>query len=682
MPRSTPIEKIRNIGIMAHIDAGKTTTTERILFYSGVVHKMGEVHYGTAVMDFMEQERERGITISSAATYCQWKGYQINLIDTPGHVDFTAEVQRSLRVLDGVVALYCAVSGVEPQSETVWRQAESYGVPRIAFVNKMDRVGANFFRVVEMMQEKLGARPVVVQLPIGEGEEFCGVVDLVEMKAIRYDDDSLGSEYQIEEIPSNMAEVARKYRAQLVEAVAEVDDEVLLSYLDGQAISNDDVVRVLRKGTIQSKITPVFCGASFKNKGVQQLLDAVVAYLPSPQDIGCVKGYSLDTHEELYRKFEDSEPLSALVFKVVTDQYVGRLTFLRIYSGLLKTGDYTFNAVSGKKERIGRLLRIRANVREDVSEEYSGSIVAVVGLKNSRTGDTICDSVHPILLEKIEFAEPVINQAIEPKTLADQENLSEVLQKLADEDPTFRYKVDEETGQTIISGVGELQLEILIDRMKREFNVAVNVGKPQVAYRETIGGSVMQEEILDRQSGNKSQFARLALRISPLSRGEGIVFKADKLSADFPSEYISAAERGARQALQNGPLMSYPVVDVSVELLEAEYNDTDSSDVAFAIASANAVREALRKAGPALLEPIFEVEVTTPDKNMGDVVGDLNSRRGKIEGINQHGKDVQIVKAFVPLSEMFGYVTRLRSISQGRASYSMKFSRYDNAENV
>jgi elongation factor G len=680
MPRSTPIEKIRNIGIMAHIDAGKTTTTERILFYSGVVHKMGEVHYGTAVMDFMDQERERGITISSAATYCQWKGYQINLIDTPGHVDFTAEVQRSLRVLDGVVALYCAVSGVEPQSETVWRQAESYGVPRIAFVNKMDRVGANFFRVVEMMKEKLGAFPVVLQLPIGEGEEFCGIVDLVEMKAIKYDDDSLGSEYQIEDIPSSMSEVALEYRAMLLESVAEFDDDVLLSYLDGNAISNEDIIRLVRKGTIQSKITPVFCGASFKNKGVQQLLDAVVAYLPSPQDIGGVYGYSLDTHEELYRKFEDSEPLSALVFKVVTDQYVGRLAFLRIYSGLLKTGDYIFNAINGKKERVGRLLRIRANVREDVSEEYAGSIVAVVGLKNSRTGDTICDAVRPILLEKIEFAEPVINQAVEPKTLADQENLSEVLQKLADEDPTFRYKVDEETGQTIISGVGELQLEVLIDRMKREFNVAVNVGKPQVAYRETIATSVVQEEILDRQSGNKNQFARVVLRVSPLSRGEGLKFKVGDLAKSFPVAYVAAIELGARQSLQNGPLMSFPVVDIEVELVEAEHDDADSSEIAFTIASANAMREALRKAVPTLLEPIFEVEVTTPDKNMGDVVGDLNARRGKIESINQQGKDVQIVKAFVPLSEMFGYVTRLRSISQGRASYSMKFSRYDDAE--
>jgi elongation factor G len=680
MPRSTPIEKIRNIGIMAHIDAGKTTTTERILFYSGVVHKMGEVHYGTAVMDFMDQERERGITISSAATYCQWKGYQINLIDTPGHVDFTAEVQRSLRVLDGVVALYCAVNGVESQSETVWRQAESYGVPRIAFVNKMDRVGANFLRVVEMMKEKLGASPLVLQLPIGEGEEFCGVVDLVEMKAIKYDDDSLGSEYQIEDIPSNMSEVALKYRAMLLESVAELDDEVLLSYLEGNAISNEDIIRLIRKGTIRSKITPVFCGASFKNKGVQQLLDAVVAYLPSPQDIGGVYGYSLDTHEELYRKFEDSEPLSALVFKVVTDQYVGRLAFLRIYSGLLKTGDYILNATNGKKERVGRLLRIRANVREDVSEEYAGSIVAVVGLKNSRTGDTICDAVRPILLEKIEFAEPVINQAIEPKTLADQENLSEVLQKLADEDPTFRYKVDEETGQTIISGVGELQLEVLIDRMKREFNVAVNVGKPQVAYRETIVTSVVQEAILDRQSGNKNQFARVVLRVSPLSRAEDVKFKVGDLAKSLPVAYIAAIELGVRQSLQNGPLMSFPVVDIEVELVEAEYDDADSSEIAFTIASANAMREALRKAGPTLLEPIFEVEVTTPEKNMGDVVGDLNARRGKIESINPQSKDVQIVKAFVPLSEMFGYVTRLRSISQGRASYSMKFSRYDNAE--
>ena len=682
MPRVTPIEKVRNIGIMAHIDAGKTTTSERILFYAGVVHKMGEVHYGTAVMDFMEQERERGITISSAATYCQWRDCQINLIDTPGHVDFTVEVQRSLRVLDGAVALYCAVSGVEPQSETVWRQAEQYNVPRIAFVNKMDRIGADFFRVIQMMKDRLNARPVVLQLPIGSGEDFRGVVDLVQMKALVYDEDSLGLKYSVEEVPLSMSAQVQEYRALLVESAAEVDDELLAKYLEQGELTSDEIQSAIRRGTIQTVITPVLCGASFKNKGVQQLLDAVIEYLPSPLDIGGVKGYGLDMHEELYRSFQDNEPLSALVFKVVSDQFVGRLTFMRVYSGTLKTGEYLLNAATGKKERIGRLLHMRANQREDVEEEYAGSIVAVVGLKNARTGDTICDAAHPILLEKIEFAEPVINQAIEPKTLADQEKLNDALQKLIDEDPTFRFKTDEETGQMLISGVGELQLEIMVDRLKREFGVGVNVGKPQVAYRETVTSSAQQEEILDRNVGGKAQFAHVVLNVSPGDVSTNVIFENKLAPSALPTNYVNAVEQGVRQGLQNGPLMSYPVLGVKVQLVSAFFNLTDSNEVAFTISASNAVREAMRSASPVLLEPVFEVEVVTPDKNMGDVVGDLSARRGKIEGIAQQGVDLQVIKAFVPLSEMFGYVTRLRSITQGRASYTMKFARYEPALNT
>jgi elongation factor G len=662
---------------MAHIDAGKTTTSERILFYAGVVHKIGEVHYGTAVMDFMDQERERGITISSAATYCQWKNHQINLIDTPGHVDFTAEVQRSLRVLDGAVALYCAVSGVEPQSETVWRQAEGYNVPRIAFVNKMDRVGADFLRVVEMMKEKLKARPVIMQLPIGSGEEFQGLVDLLAMKAIYYDEESLGFTFESRDIPAEMLNQAEDYRNAMMEAAAEFDDVLLEKYLESGSLPNEEIQAALRKGTIQAKITPVLCGASFKNKGVQQLLDAVIAYLPSPSDIDGVQGYTLETHEELHRNFKDDEPLAALAFKIVTDQFVGRLTFLRIYSGTLKSGAYLLNATTGKKERIGRLLRIRANQREDVEEEYAGSIVAVVGFKGARTGDTICDATHPILLEKIEFAEPVINQAVEPKTVADQDKLNDALQKLSEEDPTFSFKTDEETGQILISGVGELQLEIMVDRMKREFNVGVNVGKPQVSYRETIQSAASADETLERQAAGKAQFARVKVSVSPNDSGKGIFFENTVAETVLPKHFVAAVEQGSREALQNGPLMSYPVLDVQIKLIDATFNPAESTDVAFRVAASNAVREAMRNASPTLLEPVFGVEVVTPDKNMGDVVGDLSARRGKIEGIAQQGADMQVIQAFVPLSEMFGYVTRLRSLTQGRASYTMKFARYE-----
>jgi elongation factor G len=677
MPRTVPIEKVRNIGIMAHIDAGKTTTSERILFYAGVVHKIGEVHYGTAVMDFMEQERERGITISSAATYCQWKGHQINLIDTPGHVDFTAEVQRSLRVLDGAVALYCAVSGVEPQSETVWRQAEGFKVPRIAFVNKMDRVGANFLNVLVMMKEKLGARPVAMQLPIGAEEEFVGVIDLLEMKAIIYDEESLGFKFELKEIPSEMLALAKEYRALMMEMAAECDDLLLEKYLETGFLSTEEIESAIRKGTIETKITPVLCGASFKNKGVQQLLDAVIQYLPSPSDIGGVQGYTLETHEELHRNFKDDEPLAALAFKIVTDQFVGRLTFMRVYSGTLKSGAYLLNATTGKKERIGRLLRLRANQREDIEEEYAGSIVAVVGFKGARTGDTICDAAYPILLEKIEFAEPVINQAVEPKTLADQEKLNDALQKLSEEDPTFSFKTDEETGQILIRGVGELQLEIMVDRMKREFNVGVNVGKPQVSYRETITATATKDETLERQAAGKAQFAHVVVSVSPNEPGKGIFFENKIADSVLPKHFVAAVEQGAREALQNGPVMSYPVLDVRVELVGGSFEPVESTDVSFRIAASNAVREAMRNASPVLLEPVFEIEVVTPEKYMGDVVGDLSARHGKIEGILQQGVDLQVIQAFVPLSEMFGYVTRLRSLSQGRASYTMKFARYE-----
>jgi elongation factor G len=677
MPRSFPLENVRNIGIMAHIDAGKTTTTERILFYTGVVHKIGEVHYGTAVMDYMEQEKERGITITSAATFCQWRDCEINIIDTPGHVDFTAEVQRSLRVLDGAVALYSAVDGVEPQSETVWRQAEQYRVPRIAYVNKMDRVGADFYRVVEMMKEKLGARPVPVQMPCGEGEEFVGIIDLLEMKLLVFDEEALGVVFESCEIPAEWVDEALERRSFMIEAAAEMDDALLEKYLSGSAISQDEIIAALRKGAVAAAITPVLLGSSFKNKGVQQLLDAVVRFLPSPLEIGAVSGFDVqDTSKEIRRDVADAAPFAALAFKVLTDQFVGRLTYLRVYSGSLKVGASVLNATTGKKERIGRLLRMRANAREDVEEVFAGSIVAVVGLKSTRTGDTLCESQHPILLEKIDFAEPVIDQSIEPKTLADQEKLLDVLQKLVDEDPTFRYSINEETGQMIISGVGELHLEVLVDRMKREFNVAVNVGKPQVAYRETISKSVEQEFCLDRQMNNKSQFAYVKVRVLPNGKGTGNAIVHDLSAGSLLKEYLAAIEQGVKESLQNGPLQSYPLVDVCVRVVDARAHDTDSSELAFRVAASMAVKEGLRQADPVLMEPIFEVQVVVPSENLGDVIGDLNGRKGQIEGIEQFGV-VQNIKAFVPLSEMFGYVTKLRSLTQGRGHYTMKFARYD-----
>jgi elongation factor G len=679
MPRSFPLQNVRNIGIMAHIDAGKTTTTERILFYTGVVHKLGEVHYGTAVMDYMEQEKERGITITSAATFCQWRNHEINIIDTPGHVDFTAEVQRSLRVLDGAVALFSAVDGVEPQSETVWRQAESYKVPRIAFINKMDRIGADCLRVTEMMKEKLHARPVLMQFPVGEGEEFRGIVDLVTMKMITFDDESLGVTFSENAIPETVLEEVERHRSTLIETAAEMDDALLSAYLDGAALTTEEIQSAIRKGTIQASITPTFVGSAFKNKGIQQLLDAVVDYLPAPPDMGGVHGFDVDDHDrQLHRKPEDSEKLTALAFKVLTDQFVGRLTFLRVYAGTLKTGAYLLNATTGKKERIGRLLRMKANQREDVDEVYAGSIVAAVGLKSARTGDTICDAQHPILLEKIDFAEPVIDQSIEPKTLADQEKLLDALQKLSEEDPTFKFAVNNETGQVIISGVGELHLDIIVDRMKREFNVGVNVGKPQVSYRETITAMAKQEGKFERHAANgKSQFGHVVLELSPAEQGKGVQFENALQSDVIPKVFLPVIEQGVRDAMQSGPLRSYPVIDVAVKLVDGSFQD-DSTDVAYKVAASMAVSEGMRNAHPVLLEPTFEVVVTTPSEYLGEVIGDLNARRGKIEGIEQNGV-IQLIQAFVPLSEMFGYVTRLRSLTQGRASFTMKFARYEQA---
>lgn len=681
MPRSFPIEKVRNIGIMAHIDAGKTTTTERILFYTGVLHRLGEVHHGTAVMDYMEQEKERGITITSAATTCQWRDYQINIIDTPGHVDFTAEVQRSLRVLDGAVALFCAVSGVEPQSETVWHQAEEYRVPRIAFVNKMDRAGANFYNVLGMMVDRLKAVPVALQIPIGAGDEFQGIVDLLTMKAIVFDEESLGSSFREEEIPTNLIAIAEEYRQKLVEAVADTDDTLLEKYLDGEALDKEELIHALRRSTLEAKLTPVLCGASFKNKGVQQLLDSVIAYLPSPSDVGEVQGFEIDEEKELVRRPNDEEPFSSLAFKILSDQFVGKLTFVRVYSGVLKTGSYVLNSVTGKKERIGRLLRMHANHREDVEEIYAGGIVAVVGLKGTRTGDTLCDPQNPVVLEKIDFADPVIDQAIEPKTLADQDKLALALQKLAEEDPTFKYHIDEETGQTIISGVGELHLDILVDRMRREFNVAVNVGKPQVAYRETIAATLKHEYKFVRQTGGKGQFGHVWLEVSPNEAGKGFVFENAITGGVIPKEFIPAVEQGVREGMNNGPLMGYPMIDVKAKLFDGSFHPVDSSEIAFKIAGSLGFKEAVRAATPVLLEPVFEVEVVTPEEYMGEVIGDLNARRGKIEGIAPRGA-MQTIRALVPLAEMFGYVTRLRSMTQGRAVYTMKFSRYEQAATV
>ncbi len=670
---------------MAHIDAGKTTTTERILFYTGVLHRIGEVHDGAATMDYMEQEQERGITITSAATTCFWKGskaqfpeHRINIIDTPGHVDFTIEVERSLRVLDGAVALFCSVGGVEPQSETVWRQADKYHVPRMAFVNKMDRVGADFLKVVQMMKDRLGANAIPMQLPVGQGDMFKGIVDLIEMKAYIFDDASQGARWDVIDIPHDMEEQAREYRTNMLEAVAEVDDTLLEKYLGGEDISADEVRKVLREATLQVRIIPVFLGSSFKNKGVQQLLDAVIEFLPSPTDVGATPGHHVDTNDHIERQVSDSEKFAGLAFKIIADKFVGKLTFVRVYSGTLSAGSYVINSITGKKERVGRLLQMHANHREDIDVAYAGDIVAMVGLKNTKTGDTLCDEADPIILEKMEFPEPVIDQAIEPKTKADQDRLTEALIKLAEEDPSFRVKVDEETAQTIISGMGELHLEILVDRIKREFRVEANVGKPQVAYRETIRSTVDQDTKFVRQTGGKGQYGHVVIEFSPNEPGKGFEFINDIVGGVVPREFIKPIEQGITEALRNGVLAGYPVVDLKARLHFGSYHDVDSSEMAFKIAASMCFKDACRKARPVLLEPIMNVEVVTPEEYMGDVMGDLSSRRGKIEGMTSRS-DAQVIKSMVPLSEMFGYATRLRSMTQGRAIYSMVFDHYDEA---
>lgn len=670
-----PIEKVRNIGIMAHIDAGKTTTTERILFYSGKIHKIGEVHEGAATMDWMVQEQERGITITSAATTVSWRDHFINIIDTPGHVDFTVEVERSLRVLDGSVAVFCAKGGVEPQSETVWRQANKYKVPRLAYVNKMDIVGADFFNVVNMIRERLGANPVPIQIPIGKEADFRGMIDLVKNKAIYYLDD-LGTQSEETEIPDELKELAQEYRTKLLEAVAEQDDELMMKYLEGEELTIDEIKKALRKATISFNIVPVLCGSSYRNKGVQSLLDAIVDYLPSPLDLPPVVGTSPDTDEEIVRHASDNEPLSALAFKVMADPYVGKLVYVRVYSGVLKSGTYVYNTTSGTKERVGRILRMHANHREEISEAYAGDIVAVVGLKNTVTGHTLCDENNPILLESMVFPEPVIQVAIEPKTKAGQEKLSVALQRLAEEDPTFRTYVDQETGQTIIAGMGELHLEIIVDRLVREFKVEANVGKPQVAYRETIKKAVKAEGRFIRQTGGRGQYGHVWLEVEPLEPGKGFEFVNKIVGGVIPKEYIPAVESGVREAMESGVLAGYPVIDVRVTVFDGSYHEVDSSEMAFKIAASMAFKEAMQKADPVLLEPIMKVEVTVPEEYMGDVIGDISSRRGRIEGTELRG-NTQVIKAYVPLAEMFGYATDLRSKTQGRGNYVMQMSHYE-----
>lgn len=674
MPREFPLEKTRNIGIMAHIDAGKTTTTERILFYTGRVHRMGEVHEGTATMDWMVQEQERGITITSAATTCFWRGHRINIIDTPGHVDFTVEVERSLRVLDGSVAIFCAVGGVEPQSETVWRQADKYGVPRIAYVNKMDRVGADFFQVVRQIADRLGATPVPVQLPIGAEDNFQGVVDLVRLKALHWVDE-LGTVIEERPIPDEMADLVSEYREKLLEAVAESDEELMLKYLEGEELTEEEIKAGIRKATIALKMVPVLCGSSFKNKGVQTLLDAVVDYLPSPTDIPAIRGIDPETGEEDRRRSSDNEPFAALAFKIMADPYVGKLTFIRVYSGTLCSGSYVYNSTKGTRERIGRILRMHANHREEVGEAFAGDIVAAVGLKVTTTGDTLCDEQYPIVLESMQFPEPVISVAIEPKTKADQEKLSLALQKLAEEDPTFRMHTDPETGQTIISGMGELHLEIIVDRLLREFKVGANVGKPQVAYKETIRKPVRAEGKYIRQTGGRGQYGHVVLELEPLEPGKGYEFVNKIVGGVVPKEYIPAVDAGIREAMETGVLAGYPLVDVRAVLVDGSYHEVDSSEMAFKIAASQALKDGVRRAHPVLLEPIMKVEVTVPEEYMGDVIGDLNARRGRIEGIEARASS-QVIRGYVPLAEMFGYATDLRSRTQGRGTYVMQFSHY------
>jgi elongation factor G len=676
MPRSVALEKTRNIGIMAHIDAGKTTTTERILYYTGINYKLGEVHEGTATMDWMEQEQERGITITSAATTCFWKNFRINIIDTPGHVDFTAEVERSLRVLDGAVAVFCAVGGVEPQSETVWRQADKYQVPRIAFVNKMDRPGADFERCMEMMRTRLHAKPVAIQLPLGGEDSFRGVIDVIDNKAVMFVDETLGSEFEIVDVPEEYRDVVRAAREKVTEAACESDEKLFEKYVGGEQIGNEELKAALRKATIAIKVTPVLCGSAFKNKGVQQLLDAVVAYLPSPVDIPPVQGLTTDRERTESRKAEDKEPFSALVFKIMTDPFVGQLAFFRVYSGSLNSGSYVYNSTKQTRERIGRLLKMHANKREEIKDVFAGDIAAAVGLRNVTTGDTICDENKQILLEAMDFPEPVIAVAIEPKTKADQEKMGVALGKLAQEDPTFKIHTDPDTNQTIIAGMGELHLEIIVDRMMREFNVAANVGKPQVAYKETIRKKADAEGKYIRQTGGRGQYGHAKITVEPSGPGVGFVFENDIIGGTVPKEYIKPIEQGIREAMQSGVLAGYEVKDVKVSLYDGSYHEVDSSEIAFKIAGSMAFKEGCRRASPALLEPVMKVEVVLPEEYMGDVIGDLNSRRGRIEGMEAR-PGTQIIKALVPLSSMFGYATDLRSRTQGRATYTMHFAHYE-----
>jgi elongation factor G len=673
--REYSLDKFRNIGIMAHIDAGKTTTTERILFYTGKTHKIGEVHEGGATMDWMVQEQERGITITSAATTCFWRGHNINIIDTPGHVDFTVEVERSLRVLDGAVSVFCAKGGVEPQSETVWRQANKYQVPRMAYVNKMDIMGADFFRVVGMMRDRLKANAVPIQLPIGKEDVFLGIIDLIRNVAEVYKDD-LGKEIEEVEIPEDMKELAEEYRAAMVEAIAELDEELMMKYLDGEEISEEELKAVLRKGVINNEIVPVVCGSSYKNKGVQMMIDAVIDYMPSPLDIPAIKGYDVDTKEEMERHPDDNEPMSALAFKIATDPFVGRLAFTRVYSGIMKSGTYVLNANKGKKERIGRLVKMHANHREEVEELRAGELGAVIGLKMTTTGETLCDEDHPILLESMEFPDPVIHVAIEPKTKASQEKMGIALSKLAEEDPTFKTFTDQETGDTIIGGMGELHLEIIVDRLTREFKVECNVGKPQVAYKETIRKQVKAEGKFVRQSGGRGQYGHCWIELIPTV--EPYSFENATVGGSIPREFIAPIETGIKEASQSGILGGYPVLNFKVKVIDGSYHDVDSNEMAFKIAGSMAFKNAMAKADPVLLEPIMKVEVTVPEDYMGDVIGDLNSRRGRIEGMDSQA-GAQVIRAMVPLSEMFGYSTTLRSRTQGRGVYSMEFSAYEPA---
>lgn len=676
MARTAPLERYRNIGIMAHIDAGKTTTTERILYYTGRSHKIGEVHEGTATMDWMEQEQERGITITSAATTCQWRDHRINIIDTPGHVDFTIEVERSLRVLDGAVTVFDSVAGVEPQSETVWRQADKYGVPRICFVNKMDRIGADFYRCVQMIKDRLGAKPLVTQLPIGAESEFVGLVDLVAMKGIIWKDETLGAEFVVGDIPAEYKGKAEQYHHELVEMCVELDESAMEAYLEGKQPDAETLKKLIRKGTVSGTFVPVLCGSAFKNKGVQPMLDAVVDFLPSPLDVPDVRGVEVDGDKEMSRKADDKEPFSGLAFKIMTDPFVGSLTFVRIYSGVLASGTQVINSVKGDKERIGRMLQMHANSREDIKEARAGDIVALAGLKGTTTGDTLCDPAHPIVLERMEFPEPVIEVAVEPKSKADQEKMGVALNRLAQEDPSFRVSSDPESGQTIIKGMGELHLEIIVDRMKREFKVEANVGAPQVAYRETITKKVEWDYTHKKQTGGSGQYAKVKIRFEPGEAGSGFVFENAVVGGAVPKEYVPGVEKGLSGAKEQGVIAGFPVIDLKCTLIDGGYHDVDSNVMTFEIASRACFREALPKAGPKLLEPMMKVEVVTPEDYMGDVIGDLNSRRGQVQGMDRRG-NASVISAMVPLANMFGYVNTLRSMTQGRAQYSMHFDHYE-----